>query len=230
VIAHLKRAAKPVSDKRSRIVPIRDLYAVGRRLMEIAPATPTPLKGAGLYRDGLMIALLAARPIRIGNLSSIEIDRHLRWQGDAFWLVFPAAEVKNRRPLEFVLPANLTKPISEYLDFYRPRLLERRGRHWRGCPGKALWISEHGTAFGRSHIRERICRRTRERFGFSVNPHLFRDCAATSIATEDPAHVGIIMPILGHARADTAERYYNQARSLDAARRYQDAIGTLRGD
>ena len=229
-IAHLKRTAKPISDKRSRIVPIRDLYALGRRLMEIAPASPTPLKGAGLYRDGLMIALLAVRPIRIGNLSSIEIDRHLLREGDAFWLVFPAAEVKNRRPLEFTLPTNLTEPISEYLDLYRPRLLSRRGRHWRRCPGKALWISEHGTALGRSHIREHICRRTRERFGFSVNPHLFRDCAATSIATADPAHVGIIMPILGHARADTAERYYNQASSLDAARRYQDTIGTLRGD
>ncbi len=54
-------------------------------------------------------------------------------------------------------------------------------------------------------------RHTRERFGFPVNPHRFRDCAATSIAIEAPEHVGIILPVLGHARATTGERYYNQA-------------------
>ena len=229
-VSHISRVAKPILDKRPRMVPVRDLYALGWHLMETAPSLSTTLKEASLYRDGLMIALLAARPIRIGNLSSIEIDRHLRWEGNACWLVFPAAEVKNRRPLEFVVPTDLTDPIRVYLELYRAHLLARRGRHWRGCPGEALWISEHGTALRPAKIRERICRRTRERFGLSVNPHLFRDCAATSIATEDPAHVGIIMPILGHARADTGQQYYNQARSLDAARRYQDAIGTLRGD
>ena len=29
-------------------------------------------------------------------------------------------------------------------------------------------------------------KRTTARFGHTVNPHLFRDCAATSIAIEDP--------------------------------------------
>jgi integrase/recombinase XerD len=177
-----------------------------------------------------MIALLAARPIRLANLSSIEIDRHLRRESDDFWLIFPAGEVKNRRPLEFALPAPLSGPMQRYLDDYRPQLLERRGHNWHGCPGQALWISEHGTALSRSHIRERICRRTRERFGHAINPHLFRDCAATSVAIEDPAHVSIIMPILGHSRADTAQRYYNQARNLDAARRFQDTVSAFRRD
>jgi hypothetical protein len=31
-----------------------------------------------------------------------------------------------------------------------------------------------------------IARLTRIKFGHSLNPHLLRDCAATSIATEDP--------------------------------------------
>ena len=30
-----------------------------------------------------------------------------------------------------------------------------------------------------------------DRFGHALNPHLFRDCAATSIAIEDPDHVRI---------------------------------------
>ncbi len=63
-----------------------------------------------------------------------------------------------------------------------------------------------------------------------VNPQLFRDCAATSIAIEAPDHVGIIMPVLGHARATTGERYYNQARSLEAARRFQAVIDGFRNE
>jgi hypothetical protein len=36
------------------------------------------------------------------------------------------------------------------------------------------------------------------------------------------------MPVLGHARATTGERYYNQARSLHAARRFQAVIDDFR--
>jgi integrase len=57
----------------------------------------------------------------------------------------------------------------------------------------------------------------------------FRDCAATSIAIEDPKHVRIASQILGHRSTATTERYYNQARAIDAARRYQDFLLTLRG-
>lgn len=228
-VAYLDRTAQPSIDKRPRLVPIRDLYALGFDLMEQAPAHDTPIKEAAFYRDGLMIALLTARPIRLGNLQSIEIDRHLREERDVFWLVFPAGEVKNRRPLEFPVPEALTEPIRRYLADYRPILLARRKRQDADNATTALWITETGSAMVRSWIRERINARTRERFGHSINPHLFRDCAATSIAIEDSAHVGIILPVLGHARADTAERHYNQARSLDAARCFQDTVAALRG-
>ena len=45
---------------------------------------------------------------------------------------------------------------------------------------------------------------TAERFGQSLSPHLFRDCAATTIATDDPDHVAIIPSILGHTTSRTA--------------------------
>ena len=61
-----------------------------------------------------------------------------------------------------------------------------------------------------------------------INPHLFRDCAATTIAIEDPEHVRIASQILGHRSAATTERYYNQAQTIDAARRYQDFLVALR--
>ncbi len=38
----------------------------------------------------------------------------------------------------------------------------------------------------------------------------------------------MIPPILGHAGLATSERHYNQARSLEAGRRYQQTIAELR--
>ena len=70
---------------------------------------------------------------------------------------------------------------------------------------------------------------TRETFGRSLSPHLFRDCAATGIAIEDPVHVGIGAPLLGHRSHTTLERHYNQAGSIEAARRWQQTLARLRG-
>jgi 3',5'-cyclic AMP phosphodiesterase CpdA len=66
-------------------------------------------------------------------------------------------------------------------------------------------------------IYNRIVARTREGLGHPINPHLFRDCAATSIAIEDPAHIGIASRLLGHRTRSTTERYYNQARGVEAS-------------
>ena len=74
----------------------------------------------------------------------------------------------------------------------------------------------------------RICALTQQRFGHAVNPHLFRDSAATSIAIEDPEHVHIIRSVLGHSTIQTSERYYVHAQSLEASRRYQRRILELR--
>ena len=54
------------------------------------------------------------------------------------------------------------------------------------------------------------------------------DRAATPIAREDPEYVRMAATILSHASFATTERHYNQARSVEAARHFQDVIGNLR--
>ena len=124
-------------------------------------------------------------------------------------------------------PEALTGPLATYLDGYRPILCRLRNR-WTRPVGAALWVSTHGSPMGQTAVYEAIVGRTTMAFGQSVNPHLFRDCAATSIAIDDPAHVRIASQILGHRSAATTERYYNQAQAIEAARRYQDFLVTLR--
>ena len=73
-----------------------------------------------------------------------------------------------------------------------------------------------------------IERTTEERLGVRINPHLFRDIAATSIASEIPEDVGIVRPVLGHASLDSGMRFYNQGQSIGAAREFQALLATFR--
>ena len=80
----------------------------------------------------------------------------------------------------------------------------------------------------REAIYRCITVRTRETLGRPINPHLFRDCAATSVAIEDPRHIGIAWRLLGHRTPKTTEQYYNQARSVEASQRLQNVLLSLR--
>jgi integrase len=221
----LRRNRRP-QGRRQKLVPVQDLYRLGFSLMASAETLTDPAKAAALYRDGLAIALLAARPFRMGNFASIEIGRHLLHQGDDLVIQFDGSEVKNGRPISVNVPHELEAPLTRYIDVVRPTLLKKTGR-WSKDPGPRLWISEHGSALHPKPFAERISRHTRRRFGVPIGPHLFRNNVATSIATEDPAHVGIIAAILGHTNSATAERYYNLASSLDASRRWQEVMSEL---
>jgi hypothetical protein len=97
-----------------------------------------------------------------------------------------------------------------------------------GASGDALWLSMYGPPMTDNGIYDRIVARTRERFGQPINPHLFRDSAATSIAIDDPAHIGVASRLLGHRTASTTECYYNQARSIEASRLVQNHLLALR--
>ena len=234
VVSWLQRRMAPVRNKRARIVPIRDLRKLGERLMAEAEASSEPDAPATArqYRDGLLIALLAVRSLRRANFCSIEIDRHLIRTGDGYLLVFAAEEIKTRRPIEQHVPRAYVPALERYLAFWRPALMTMTGlwnsNHVRTPPGRRLWVSHCGTALGPGGLCKLLRLRTVAEFGHEVNPHLFRDCAVTSLAEEDPDHVMIAASLLGHSTLKTAERHYIQAKGIEASRQHQRRIQALR--
>jgi integrase/recombinase XerD len=231
----VRHAAVSIRNKRSRIMPAETLYGFGIELITATdnPDSGTPLEQALRYRDGLMIALLAARPLRRRNFARIELGRHLVAEGDTYWIRFDGCETKTGEPIDAPLPLALAPYLQRYLSIHRPLLLARNGRwkrvdHPFGQPNDALWISQDGSAMTEIAVYFRIRARTQVRFRRSINPHLFRDSAATSIAIEDPEHVHIVRSILGHTTLRTGERYYIHAQTLEASRRYQHRILELR--
>ena len=212
---------KPARPKRHRLVHIESLLNFGLDLMAKADNEATALRRFKAYRDGLMIGLLASRPLRLRNLAGLILNRTLVQRGDRWWIQIPAVETKTRDPIEVPWPDMLVPHLETYLADHRAGIVALRNT---GSIGEALWLSMYGPPMTDNGIYDRIVARTLEGSGQPINPHLFRDWAATSIAIDDPSHVGIATRLLGHRSASTTERYYNQARSVEASRLMQDHL------
>ena len=221
LVARLGRDRRP-RDKRPRLVATGRLLALGQALMDGVPAGVALRAGDLLaYRDGLMVALLAARPLRRRNFAAIELGRHLVAVGAGFHLVFDAGETKTGQPIETEVPAELAPRLARYLAEIRPRF-----------PGaaahRALWAGRKGRGLGGAAVYGAVAARTRAAFGRAVGPHLFRDCAATTIATARPGQVGVARDLLGHASLATTNAHYNQARSIEASRLHAEVLAACR--
>ena len=105
------------------------------------------------------------------------------------------------------------------------RQLRRQARRVPLCRAAGFGGAQSRTA---GQMGRALVARTRAAFGHPINPHLFRDCAATSIAIDNPDHVRIAARLLGHRSLATTDRYYNQAGAVDAVRRHQELVIGIR--
>jgi len=231
VARKLRWRVKPVRNKKMRVVPSYDLWRFGFELMAEAegPDGGSRLARAGRYRGGLVISLLAARQLRRRNSGSIEIGHHLVKEGERYSLRFDGAETKTGTAIDNLVPAALNPYLERYLSYHRPFLAQRTGR-WKNRlpdlppPGKHLWVSNYASAMSEGAIYEQVRNLTRAKFGRALGTHMFRDCAATSVAIEDPEHVFIVPSLLGHSSLQTSQQYYEHAQSNRAISRFQQFI------
>jgi integrase len=236
VCQSLKAQARPTRDKLSRLKSPEELIALGEQLMDEAEAVSrwSARRRAIVFRDGLMIAMLAYRPIRRRNLAMMRLGRHLMKVGGGWRIAFAAEETKTRVPYEAFLPAALGPRLERYLDVHRPVLMrgEQRGGNPEAPPIHpeldAVWVSQRGTQLMGEDLGFQIFVRTRRAFGRGLFPHIFRHCAATAVAIDNPKHIGDASLILGHADRRTTEKHYNHARGLDASRRHAAMLTSLR--
>ena len=218
---------QPARPKRPRLVATSTLFNLGLDLMAAAERLTSPRDRAVGFRDGLMLSLLAARPLRLANLVGLTLERTLVCRGKQWWIEIPAANTKTKHPIELPWPEPLIAALDIYLSCHRP-VLAQCYEPGGSAAGQALWISRRGGAMSRNGIYDRITKLTLRHLGRSINPHLFRDCAATSLAIEDPRHVRIAASLLGHRRFRTTERFYIQARNIEASRIMQNFLLSLR--
>lgn len=241
--ARLRRRARPVRNKQARLVPANDLLQCGLDLLQQAGETLDRAKAPGLtprqqvaaardYRDGLLIALLASRPLRLRNLLAIEIGRHLRRANGRATLHFAADETKHKRVLDTVWPDSLVPVLDRYIAEVRPLLIAARApgnvAHGVRPSGGMLWLGQGGSPLTPAGVQKALARHTTPRFGHGVNAHLFRDCVATTLANTDPDHARHAAALLGHRTLRTTERNYISVDGRLALDRHHDLIRSMR--
>jgi hypothetical protein len=219
----LNRISKPSIDKQARLRSIQEMFVAAIRQLEQLRRMPMAARNLlCAYRDTLMIGFMAARPLRRRNLAGLRIGVHMKRRRGVWHIEVPHYDVKNRRfPLEFDLPPELVPFLDFYIDKVRSRFL--RDEH-----SDHLWISWEGTAMSAQAIYSCLSRRTQELLGTRINPHLFRDCAASSLALESPEFALAAAPLLGHSNFATTQRHYVQARQIDAGRKLNDVLNRIK--
>jgi len=102
----LRARAVPARDKLSRLRQIDELAILGERLMDEAGSALewSARRRAVLFRDGLMIALLAYRPVRLKNFAMMRLGRHLTKVSGCWQMLFDAEETKIAPALRSDLP------------------------------------------------------------------------------------------------------------------------------
>src|SRR5262249_24350684 len=156
-------------------------------------AAARPLARAFAARNALMVALLAACPIRLKNFTGLEIGGSISRIGKTWWIFLK--DTKSKRPDHSPVPSFLTGAIERYLDLHRPILLgnsvgdsrrkdhrSRRQKSRRVSPAEtasALWISRLRGPLSYDPVERVITETTYKLLRVAVSPHLFRVAGAT---------------------------------------------------
>ncbi|MEQ9190987.1 MAG: hypothetical protein RLQ25_10875 [Alphaproteobacteria bacterium] len=219
----LKSRARPIRNKKARMVPAEDLFVLGLRLMDEADTQPFPRQvwRSCTYRDGLCIVILACRGIRRANLAGMRLGQHLVKSGDQFMISFDESETKNHDPYQTTLDSCLSPLIERYLEIYQPILLN-------GHDNDHVWISSRGIPMSPESLYGKVVKHTKEAFGHALSPHLFRDAIVTSLGEKNPEHAWLSMYILHHQTPRTARKNYDHAKEFHAVNDFQATVLAMR--
>ncbi|HET6804185.1 MAG TPA: tyrosine-type recombinase/integrase, partial [Frateuria sp.] len=192
------------------------LYDWGQGMMQAALENPHPDQRRIAYRNGLLMALLAARAPRIQSMACLRLGRHVIQTESGYRLIFEAENIKTRRPLEYHAPAGLSAAIAHYVSVERAELLGGQSHDW-------FWVDAYGQPLSRIKLTAIIRHCSRQHFGAAFGPHRFRHALGTTAPLVDPAHPGVASAVLGIS-AHMVEEHYNRAGQQEAAKRFHAAF------
>jgi integrase len=166
----------------------------------------------------LGIAIPTYLPVRPGNLSGLEFDKHVfvpAEPGATSTLELDSEEVKNDNDIGFDIPARLAKMLREYRDRIAPKHLGHR-------PGR-LFVNLDGTPKSQATMSYLIRSYMRRRAGIVITPHQFRHLGAKNLLDANPGNFEGVKDLLGHKTIKTTIIYAG-INSRRAARHHQSLI------
>ena len=228
VRATLRRLNRRREDRRARLRTVDELLDFGIALMtEADTSDEPPMERARKFRNGFIIAFLSCRPLRRRNITGLRLGKHLVRVDGGWRIRIPGTETKTHRPIDEPMPDVLIPYMQRYLTHFRPKLVPLTARPWAD-DGALFLSSRNGRSLSGVAMHLGIERLIANRFGAPMSLHMFRDAVPTTLAIKAPKHVRIAAAIDNHADYRTTERWYNLARTIDAADAHLENLTALR--
>jgi hypothetical protein len=205
-----------------------------------------PKEQARRARNGLMIALLALRPMRHKNFSELTLGSTFRHLDGTWWIVLEAGDTKAGRIDEKRVPQDLIPLVERYLTVYRPILFAQEDKAsveaskgneaprtmLNNLPQQeagALWISVTGVPLTYSAVGAAITGTTEATLGIRLSPHAFRRAAKVTATLLGGAYPRLARGVLQHNGDRVGEENYDSSSSRRAALELASIIRDLTG-
>lgn len=227
-----KRLALPMrrgmtQKNRERLRPLQDRHTL-RRLLDLPDqlfrkaGNLSPARAALAREDALAIAILLVCPLRVGNLAGLHIERDIQRPGNGkVFVSLREEQVKNSRPIEFELPADVRKMLDKHLASRVPLR----------CPVGTPWLFPRKDGLGpvdRPAFSARLTKRIRKEIGLDINPHLFRHLVAMIWLTANPGSYEAARRLLGHSTVSTTIDFYAGLETTAAMQAFGEIIAEKR--
>src|SRR5262249_37191439 len=142
-------------------------------------------------------------PVRMKNLAEVKFDEHIRWpqgRGRPAVILFNSEETKNKIPLEFDLPLNLSDRLHIYRNEITPTVTGKRPYH--------LFVTWQGKPRTQAAIALAIEKTVLKYVGVRLTPHQFRHLAAKLRLDESPGAYELVRELMGHKNMQTTTNFY----------------------
>lgn len=202
---------------------VRRLVGLPSKVITTLDTTQPKITDAVRVQEALAVALLLVAPVRVKNLASIDIEKHIhRVSETSCSLVFPELEVKNRQDLEYPLSSTVIKLLDLYLEIYRPLLAKK----W----GSKLFVSLNGNEKEPAYLSAQIPKFIKRELGLEMNLHLFRHFAGFIYLNAHPGEYETVRQLLGHRSIKTTIEFYTGLEHAESFRRYDDILDRYRDE
>ena len=201
---------------------LQDLLVLPTRLAAEARRSRSPARRVQRIQIALFLELLLTVPLRLQNLSQLEIGKQLvrpGGPGKPMQLVFNSNEVKNDQSMIFDVPATVQSLIDEYLQHFRPlrARIQQLPVHRLGRNAEEFGSLRHGVTMAvKRHV------------GLHMTPHQFRHLAAKLMLDANPGAYLLVQHLLGHKNFKTTVAFYAESQARNAGRVFDEVLAELR--
>ena len=222
VVSRLRIRQKGLSEKNAlTLQQFDDAKTVSRVLTCPDALWDVAKKDAGknaqlLAQSAVLIDILIHAPLRISNLRTLRLDRHLSWVDGQIYINVPAAESKNSEPLHYILPPRVARRIDEYIENWRCLFLPESNPY--------LFPGRNNQPKDESSLRRQIVRHLFNQTGVRLTPHQFRHFVSKLILDSHPGYYELVRKLLGHKSHSAAYENYSGTEQKSAFAFYDKTV------